>query len=151
MKSIHNGNVRMFVLDAPGCIGKAFLTSLTLATVLTRSKIDVSVVFSGIAATLLESCRTACSVLKLPFNLQVVEEPTCSIGKHSAMAKVLEAGKYIIWNEWTMDWITLWKICEMTQDWGCIDFIRKLFPAITKKLQLSTNMRVAPIQSPINC
>lgn len=62
----------------------------------------VAVASSGIAATLLDGCRTAHSALKLPLNLQTTEQPTCNISKHSAMAKVLVASKIIIWDECTM-------------------------------------------------
>lgn len=82
--------------------GKTFLMSLVLATVRARSNIAVAVASSEIAVTLLEGCRTAHSELKLPLNLQTIEEPTCNIAKHSAMAKVLAASKIIIWDECTM-------------------------------------------------
>ena len=102
MKAIDNGNGGLFFLDAPGGTGKTFLMSLILATVRARSDIAVAVASSGIAATLLEGCRTAHSALKLPLNLQTTEQPTCNIAKHSAMAKVLVASKIIIWDECTM-------------------------------------------------
>ena len=102
MKAIDNGNGGLFFLDAPGGTGKTFLMSLILATVRARSDIAVAVASSGIAATLLEGCRTAHSTLKLPLNLQTTEQPTCNIAKHSAMAKVLVASKIIIWDECTM-------------------------------------------------
>lgn len=76
--------------------------SVVLATVRARSNIAVAVASSGIAATLLEGFRTAHSALKLPSNLQTIEEPTCNITKNSAMAKVLSASKIIIWDECTM-------------------------------------------------
>ncbi|CAB3239872.1 unnamed protein product [Arctia plantaginis] len=76
--------------------------SVVLATVRARSNIAVAFASSGIAATLLEGCPTAHSVLKLPLNLQTIEEPTCNITKNSAMAKVLSASKIIIWDECTM-------------------------------------------------
>lgn len=102
MKVIDDGNGGLFFLDAPGGTGKTFLMSLILATVRARSDIAVAVASSGIAATLLEGCRTAHSALKLPLNLQTTEQPTCNIAKHSAMAKVLVASKIIIWDECTM-------------------------------------------------
>ncbi|CAB3232612.1 unnamed protein product [Arctia plantaginis] len=88
--------------DAPGGTGKTFLMSVVLATVRVRSNIAAAVASFGIAATLLEGCRTAHSALKLPLNLQTIEEPTCNITKNSAMAKVLSASKIIIWDECTM-------------------------------------------------
>ena len=87
MKAIDDGNGGLFFLDAPVGTGKTFLMSLILATVRARSNIAVAVASSGIAATLLEGCRTAHSALKLPLNLQTIEKPTCNIAKHSAMPK----------------------------------------------------------------
>ncbi|CAB3232544.1 unnamed protein product [Arctia plantaginis] len=86
MKAIDDGNGGLYFLDAPGGTGKTFLMSVVLATVRARSNIAVAVASSGIAATLLEGCRTAHSALKLPLNLQTIEEPTCNITKNSAMA-----------------------------------------------------------------
>lgn len=63
----------------------------------------VAVASSGIAATLLEGCRTAHSALKLPLNLQNTKETTCNISKHSAMAKFLSESKIIIWDECTIN------------------------------------------------
>ncbi|XP_037948346.1 ATP-dependent DNA helicase pfh1-like [Teleopsis dalmanni] len=76
--------------------------SLIFSTVRARSDIAVAVASSGIAATLLEGCRTAHSALKLPLNLQTTEQPICNIAKYSAMAKVLVASKIIFWDECTM-------------------------------------------------
>ncbi|GBP95664.1 hypothetical protein EVAR_67870_1 [Eumeta japonica] len=102
MKAIDDKNSGLYFLDAPGGTGKTFLMSVVLATVRARSNIAVAVAFSGITATLLEGFRTAYSALKLPLNRQTMEEPTCNIAKHSAMAKVLSASKIIIWGECTM-------------------------------------------------
>ncbi|XP_068625392.1 ATP-dependent DNA helicase pif1-like [Battus philenor] len=102
MKAIADENGGLYFLDAPGGTDKTFLMSLVLATVRARSHIAVAVASSEIAATLLEGCRTAHSAFKLPLNLQTIEEPTCNIAKHSAMAKVLTASKIIIWDECTM-------------------------------------------------
>ncbi|XP_068621622.1 uncharacterized protein [Battus philenor] len=102
MKAIADENGGLYFLDAPGGTGKTFLMSLVLATVRARSNIAVAVASSGIAATSLEGCRTAHSAFKLPLNLQTIEEPTCNIAKHSAMAKVLAASKIITWDECTM-------------------------------------------------
>lgn len=59
MNAIDSGNGGMFFLDAPGGTGKTFLISLILATVRSKSDIAVAVASSGIAATMLEGCRTA--------------------------------------------------------------------------------------------
>lgn len=182
MKAIDDGNGGMFFFDAPGGTGKTFLISLILATVRARSEIAVAVASSGIAATLLEGCRTAHSALKLPLNLQAVEEPTCNIAKHSAMAKVLVASKIIIWDECTMSHKRALEALNRTMKdlrndarrfGGALillsgDF-RQTLPVIprstaadeinaclksstlwryVKKLQLTTNMRVALLNDP---
>ncbi|GFX87565.1 ATP-dependent DNA helicase [Trichonephila clavipes] len=64
-----DGNGGLFFLDAPGGTGKTFLLNVLLMTVRKDKKIAVSVASSGIAATLLNGCRTAHSALKLPLNL----------------------------------------------------------------------------------
>ncbi|CAB3244443.1 unnamed protein product [Arctia plantaginis] len=177
MKAIDDGNGGSYFLDAPGGTGKTFLMSVVLATVRARSNIAVAVASSGIAATLLEGCRTAHSALKLPLNLQTIEEPTCNITKNSAMAKVLSASKIIIWDECTMAHKRALEalnrtLKELWNDSRCFggamillsgDFRQTLpvFPRSTaadeinaclklsnlwrymKKLQLTTNMRVA--------
>lgn len=53
---------------------------------LARLRARLEIVSSGLAATLLEGCRTGHSALKLhevAVNIQAVEEPTCNIAKHS--------------------------------------------------------------------
>ncbi|GBP19536.1 hypothetical protein EVAR_102084_1 [Eumeta japonica] len=42
------------------------------------------------------------SALKLPLNLETIEQPTCNIAKNSAMTKILIVTKIIIWDECTM-------------------------------------------------
>lgn len=69
MKTIDDGNSDLFFLNAPGGTGKTFLMSLALAAVHARLDIAVAVATSGMAATLLEGCRTAHSALKFPLNL----------------------------------------------------------------------------------
>ncbi|GBP04422.1 hypothetical protein EVAR_63140_1 [Eumeta japonica] len=102
MKAVDDGNSGLFFLDAPGGTGRTFRMLLILATIRARSDIAVAVASSGIAATLLEGCRMAHSLLKFPLNLQTIEQPTCNIVKNSAMSKVLIAAKIIIWVECTM-------------------------------------------------
>lgn len=89
-------------MDAPGGTGKTFLIALILATIRTQNDIALALASSGIAATLLEGGRTAHSALKLPLNMQINENPICNISKNSAMAKVLQQSKLIVWDECTM-------------------------------------------------
>ncbi|XP_050340940.1 uncharacterized protein LOC126767493, partial [Bactrocera neohumeralis] len=167
MKAIDDGNVGMIFLDASGGTGKTFLISLILAAVCARSEIAVAVASSGIAATMLEGFRTAHSALKLPLNLQAVEEPTCNIAKHSAMAKVLIASKIIIWDECTMSHKRALEALNRTMKRSArFSATLPVIPRSTAadeinaclkssplwryvwKLQLTTNMRVALLNDP---
>ncbi|GBP47305.1 hypothetical protein EVAR_38070_1 [Eumeta japonica] len=59
MKAVDDGNGGIFFFDAPYGTGKTFLMLLILAIIRARSDIAVAAASSGIAATLLEGCRTA--------------------------------------------------------------------------------------------
>ena len=102
MKVVNDGTGGNFFLDAPDGTGKTFLLSLILATIRSQNGIALPLASSGIAATLLEGGRTAHSALKLPLNMQTNETPTCNLSRNSAMAKVLQQSKLIIWDECTM-------------------------------------------------
>ncbi|XP_061392257.1 uncharacterized protein LOC133327727, partial [Musca vetustissima] len=102
IKVIDEGTGGIYFLDAPGGTGKTFVISLILEKVRSRSQIALAVASSGIAATLLEGGRTAHSALKLPLNLLTVDEPTCTVSKNSATAKLMRECKIIIWDECTM-------------------------------------------------
>ncbi|XP_069968843.1 uncharacterized protein [Bactrocera oleae] len=102
MKVTNDETGGIYFLDAPGGTGKTFLISLILATIRSQNKIALALASSGIAATLLEGGLTAHSALKLPLNMQSNETPTCNVSKNSAMAKVLQQCKLIVWDECTM-------------------------------------------------
>jgi PIF1 helicase. len=102
MKAVYDGNGGIFFIDALGRTGKTFLISLILDMIWAQSQIALTAASSGIAATLLEGRHTTYSALKLPLNLQTIGEPTCNITKTSAMAKVLQNCKIIIWDEYMM-------------------------------------------------
>ena len=100
--SATNGTGGLFFLDAPGGTGKTFVINLLLAHIRCQNGIALAIASSGIAATLLDGGRTGHSALKLPLNMQFVENPTCNIAKGSGMAKVLQTCKLIVWDECTM-------------------------------------------------
>lgn len=77
MHAVNDESGGMYFLDAPGGTGKTFLISSLLATIRSQTKIALALASSGIAATLLEGGRTAHSALKLPLNIQFVQDPTC--------------------------------------------------------------------------
>lgn len=67
-----------------------------------ENQIALAVACTGIAATLLEGRRTDHYGLKLPLNMQTVDDPTYNISRQSVMAKVLQNCKVLIWDEYTM-------------------------------------------------
>lgn len=73
-----------------------------MARIRSQNDVALALASSGIAATLLEGGRTAHSALKLPLNMQINETPICNIAKNSAMAKILQVCKLIVWDECTM-------------------------------------------------
>lgn len=102
MKVTNDETGGIYFLDTLGGTGKTFLTSLILSTIRSQNKIALALSSSGIAATLIEGGGIAQSALKLPLNMQSNETPTCNISKNSAMAKVLQQCKLIVWDECTM-------------------------------------------------
>lgn len=102
MQACNTENGGIYFLDAPGGTEKTYLISLILATIRSNSNIALEMASSGIAATLLDGGRTAHSALKLPLNMQMIETPKCNISRASAMAKVLQQCKIIVWDECTM-------------------------------------------------
>ena len=76
-----------------------FFYFIILATIRSHNEIALALASSGIAATLLEGGRTAHSERKSPLNIQSNQTPTCNISKNSAMAKILQQCKLIVWNE----------------------------------------------------
>ena len=69
MKVVNDGTGGFFFLDAPGGAGKTFLISLILATI------------------------------QLPLNMPINETPICNLLRNSAMVKVLQQTKFIVWDE----------------------------------------------------
>lgn len=100
--SVKHSKGGLFFLDAPGGTGKTFLINLLLAKTRMHKCIALAVASSGIAATLLNGGRTAHSAFKLPLDLTRQDTPLCNISKSSAMAKVLQKAKLIVWDECTM-------------------------------------------------
>jgi len=89
MQAVDNNTGGLFFLDAPGGTGTTFVISLILGTIRSRFDIALALASSGITATLLYSCRTEISELKLPLNLNRIDTPTCNISRSSAMGKLL--------------------------------------------------------------
>ena len=102
IEAVNSGSGGIYFLDAPGGTGKTFLITLLLARIRSENDVALALASSGIAATLLEGGRTVHSALKLPLNMQINETPVCNIAKNSAMAKILQVCKLIVWDECTM-------------------------------------------------
>jgi hypothetical protein len=79
MQNVNNGVGEIVFVDAPGGTGKTFLRKLIQAAIRSHNDTAVALASSGIAATLLPGGRTALSALKVPFNMQCTETPTCNI------------------------------------------------------------------------
>ncbi|XP_053597683.1 uncharacterized protein LOC106693515 [Microplitis demolitor] len=91
-----------FFLDAHGGTGKTFLISLIFAKIRSEQKIALAVASSGIAATLLDSGRTAHSTFKLPLDVHNKPDAMYNIKKNSGIAAVLRKSSIIIWDECAM-------------------------------------------------
>lgn len=114
MHAVNSATAGIYFIDAPAGTGKTYLISLILAAIRSNSDVALAIASSGIAATLLEGGRTAHSALKLPLNIQLTETPTCNISRSSAMAKVLQKCKIIIWDECTMAHKKSWEALDRT-------------------------------------
>ncbi|KAL0882000.1 hypothetical protein ABMA27_001749 [Loxostege sticticalis] len=109
-KVIYEKNIRsvemqlgeIFFLDAPGGTGKTFLTSNLLAEVRRHGKIALAVASSGIAATLLPGGKTAHTTFKIPIDVDISDQPVCSVSRNSDKAKVIQDCSLIVWDECTM-------------------------------------------------
>ena len=88
---------KAFFVDDPGGTGKTFLYNTLLAKIRSRSEIALAMASSGIAALLLEGGRTVHSRLKVPITLN--ELSVCNITKQSALAKLIQGAKLLVWDE----------------------------------------------------
>ena len=99
MESIDNpiAENKAFFVDGPGGTGKTFLYNTLLAKIRSRGEIALAMAKSGIAALLLEGGRTVHSRLKVPITLN--ELSVCNITKQSALAKLIQGAKLLVWDE----------------------------------------------------
>ena len=88
---------RAFYIDGPGGTGKTFLYNTILAKVRAQNKFALTMASSGIAALLLQGGRTVHSRLKVPIPLH--ELSVCNISKQSALAKLIQSAKLLVWDE----------------------------------------------------
>nr|XP_027083711.1 uncharacterized protein LOC113706012 [Coffea arabica] len=89
-----------FFIDGPGGTGKSFLYKALLATVRSRGHIALATATSGAAASILPGGRTAHSRFKIPLQQEI--NSTCNISKQSAIGKLIQLARLIIWDEAAM-------------------------------------------------
>ncbi|KAF0765167.1 ATP-dependent DNA helicase [Aphis craccivora] len=93
----HQGRI-FFFLVAPGGTIKTFLINLLLTQIRSSGKVYVAltVVSSGIAATLLSRGRTAHLTFKLPLNLSFKRKFVCPIRKNGSRGKIPEETSFVV-------------------------------------------------------
>ena len=91
---------RAFSIDGPGGTGKTFLYNTMLAKLRSQGQIELAMASSGIAALLLQGGRTVHSRLKIP--IPVNEISACNISKKTALAKLIQSAKLLVWDEASM-------------------------------------------------
>ncbi|XP_078523156.1 uncharacterized protein LOC144792149 [Lissotriton helveticus] len=102
VQSVESKEGKIFFLDAPGGTGKTYLINLILAKIRSSGLLALAVASSGIAATLLTGGKTAHSTFKLPLNVSVEKESTCSVRKNGPLGTLLQRVSLIVWDECTM-------------------------------------------------
>lgn len=98
--AIYSGQSTAFFVDGPGGTGKSFLYRALLADVRSKGFVALANASSGIAASLLPGGRTAHSRFKIPVDTSAGTH--CRISKQSALAKLIQDSKLILWDEVTM-------------------------------------------------
>ena len=80
------------------CFGyESYRTQIPTNTIRSEGNTAIAVASSGIAATLLNSGRTAHSTFKIPINVD--KDTYCNIPKNSALACQIQEAKILIWDE----------------------------------------------------
>jgi hypothetical protein len=86
-----------FVVDSPGGYGKTFLFACIAAHLRSQGNIVLIVASTGLAAQNLEGGRTAHSRFKIPLDVQ--EDSTCHIKTQTALARLIQQSRIVIWDE----------------------------------------------------
>lgn len=102
--SLHRRNetseeVQNIFIDGPGGSGKTVLLNTIIVGMLKVGFKVLAVSHSGLAATLLKNGRTACSMFKIPLNIQEGTYPPCNFSKNSQLAEFLKTIDCIVWDE----------------------------------------------------
>ncbi|QRW17527.1 ATP-dependent DNA helicase PIF1 [Rhizoctonia solani] len=97
LASVQNDLAVTFLLDGPAGTGKTLLYWTLCTTLHAQGKIVICVASSGLAALLLPGGKTSHSVFKIP--IEIKEESTCNISKHSELAALIAHTDLIIWDE----------------------------------------------------
>ncbi|XP_027095952.1 uncharacterized protein [Coffea arabica] len=97
MQALYIKGKGCFFIDGPGGTGKTFLYRALLAEVRSKGFIALATASCGVAASILPGGRTAHSRFKIPIDMNSVN--MCKISKQSALAKLIQAAKLIIWDK----------------------------------------------------
>jgi ATP-dependent DNA helicase PIF1 len=97
MSAIDTDKGGLFFVDGPGGTGKTFLYRALFAKVHSENKLDVAIVTSGVATSIMLGGRTAHSRFKIPLTIE--DGGCCSFTKQSGTAKLLRTTSLIILDE----------------------------------------------------
>ncbi|XP_071904281.1 uncharacterized protein [Coffea arabica] len=97
MQALYIKGKGCFFIGGPGGTGKTFFYQALLAEVWSKGFIALATASCGVAASILPGDRTAHSRFKIPIDMNSVN--MCKISKQSALAKLIQATKLIIWDE----------------------------------------------------
>ncbi|XP_027103066.1 uncharacterized protein [Coffea arabica] len=97
MQALYIKGKGCFFIDGPGGTGKTFLYRALLAEVRSKGFIALATASCGVAASILPGGRTTHSRFKIPIDMNSAN--MCKISKQSALAKLIQAAKLIIWDE----------------------------------------------------
>ena len=100
VKSVEQGQGKMFCVFAAGGTGKTFVVNTLLDAIRGDGLVALATASSGVAAQLLHKGTTIHSRFKVPFNITATS--TCSFNKSDATGKLIGMTKLIIFDEMTM-------------------------------------------------
>ncbi|XP_027109424.1 uncharacterized protein [Coffea arabica] len=100
LESVYVHKQGCFFVDGPSGTGKTFLYKALLVKIRSKGDIALATASCGVAASILPSSRIAHSRFKIPIDIDGTN--ICRIGKQTALAKLLQQAKLIIWDEASM-------------------------------------------------
>lgn len=160
LEAFRNGRGGVFFIHGPGGTGKTFLYNLIAKTIRSSGEIVFCTASSGVAAILLHDGATAHSTFKIP--LQLHEDSTCSINRHSPLGDILATQNVLcVWDEAPMMTRhapealdrTLQELCNDNRPFGGVTMVfggdfQQVLPVIPRGSR-ETIVRAALCKSPI--